>query len=292
MSGKEKCKIVIGVLASILFVFTFIEVVNLKKENKELVVRIDYLESKIQNERENISNIHQELTSKINAATSILENVYTKAVYEDQKMYIDVFFEPKELREGEKVFVKANTLSESQKIEAVRTESGEYSARIEVKLDGDARVTVLFEGDNSTRQQSLEPININEMFAFGVESHWGAGVDWMDAEEQEITITMTPQSEVSKNFNIKPDEIELIIVDWNGKEVGREQVKKVSLDSYGDIYRCKLGEYFGKEGGYNTILEMTTEEGIKYSSNIGGFDIYENGDIEYRTNSDVIFPKW
>lgn len=292
MREKENFRIVLGVLASILFVFTFIEVANLKKENKELVERIDYLENRIQNERENISNIHQELISKIDAATSILENVYTKAVYEDQKMYIDVLFEPKELREGEKVFVKAATSSWSGKIEALKTESEGYSARVEVKLDGDVRVTVLFEGDNSTRQQSLEPININEMFAFGVESHWGAGVDWMDAEEQEITITITPQSEVSKNFNIKPDEIELIIVDWNGKEVGREQVKKVSLDSYGDIYRCKLGEYFGQEGGYNTILEMTTEEGIKYSSNVGGFDIYENKDIEYRINSDVIFPKW
>lgn len=292
MLGKEKLKIVLGVSVSILFIFTFIEVTKLKKEKHDLIVRLDYLEKRLQSERENISNIQQEFTNKINEATSILDDVHTKAVYEDQKMYIDVFFEPKELRNGEKVFVKFETSNGSGKIEALKNETEDYFARIEVKLDNEARITVIFETDNSSRQQSLEPININEMFAFGVESHWGAGVDWMDAEEQEITITVTPQSETSKNFNIKPEKVELIILDWNGKEVGREQVKKVSLDSYGDIYRCKLGEYFGQEGGYNTVFEMTTEEGIKYSSNVGGFDIYENEDIEYRTNAEVIYPKW
>lgn len=296
MGKIEKLKIVLGISVSVLFIFGFIEVAQLKKANEELAAKIEYLENRVQNDSTNISsqinNIQQELTNKINEATSILTNVSTKAVYENQKMYIDVYFEPKDILEGEQVFVKGETSSGSEKVEASKIEPGKYSARLEVKLNNEAKITVLFQTDTSTRQQSLESININDMFAFGIESHWGAGKDWMDAEENEMTITITPQSDTSKKLDIKSNMVELIVFDWNGVEVGRELMKKVNLDTYGYIYRSKLAKYFEKEGGYNIVLEMTTEEGIKYSSRVGGFDIYENGDVEYRTASEVIYPMW
>lgn len=296
MGKFEKLKIVLGTFVSVLFIFEFIKVAELKRKNEELAVRIEYLESKVQNDSLSISNqinnIQQELTNKINEATSILANVSTKAIYENQKMYIDIYIEPKEVLEGEQVFVKGETSSGIEKVEASILETGKYYARLETKLNNEARITVLLETETSIRQQSLEPININDMFAFGIESHWGADKDWMDAEENEMTITVTPQNDISKNFNINSDKVELVVFDWNGKEVGRELMKKVNIDTYGWIYRSKLANYFGKEGGYNTVFEMTTEEGIKYSSRVGGFDIYENGDVEYRTASDVIYPVW
>ena len=296
MGKFEKMKIVLGILVSVLFIFSFMEVAQLKKENEGLTARIEYLESEIQNDSLSISNqinnIQQEFSRKINEATSILANVSTKVIYENQKMYVDVYFEPKEVLEGEEIFVKGETSSGSEKVEASMLETGKYYARIEVKLSSEARITVLFQTDNSVRQQTLEPININEVLAFGIESHWGAGKYWMDAEENEMTITITPQNDINKNFNINPDKAEIVVLDWNGKEVGRELMKKVNIDTYGEIYRSKLANYFGKEGGYNIVFEMMTEEGIKYSSRVGGFDIYENGDVEYRTASDVIYPMW
>lgn len=296
MGKFEKLKIVLGTFVSVLFIFSFMEVAQLKKKNEGLTARIEYLESEMQNDSLSISNqinnIQQEFSKKINEATSILANVSTKAIYENQKMYVDVYFEPKEVLEGEQILVKRETSSGGEKVETSMLETGKYYARLEVELSSEARITVLFQTDNSVRQQTLEPININEVFAFGIESHWGAGKDWMDAEENEMTITITPQNDTNKNFNINPDKVEIVVLDWNGKEVGRESMKKVNMDTYGEIYRSKLANYFGKEGGYNIVFEMMTEEGIKYSSRVGGFDIYENGDIEYRTASDVIYPMW
>ncbi|GEM_PF-4749245 len=302
VDGRLKTVLSVGVIA--LLIINLSTTFSLKEENKDLKNSIDAINSNIRirdsNLSSEISDSHNKMSEKIDKGASLLSSGLASVKYENKKLFVTVSFEPKLIYKDEKIFVAIETGKGVENVEATTTDGIRYTAVLETDPCETINSTIIFEGQNTVKMEKIETVSVNEIFALGFESSWVEADANSPSDKNIIQVNLYPQGEPSNSSYQNSASVQLIIFDGTGTEVGREDIEDPNLYQLGLYpagYQADLSKYFEKEGFYQVIFELITEDGFRYSLEAGRYENLGNGKSSKGNtfggnNSQIIYPIW
>lgn len=297
----DKNKKTLAIIITTLMIINIWTTLSLKKHVKNLQNEVGRMHSNFSHEIRNsnmyIDDLRHELLNKMEKGESLLSSFETEVDYKNGKFEITVKVVPKEKGIDEIIFLSLD----GEKKQATSDDGSDYIATFEIPMSPKLTPTVLFEAPTGIRQEVLPEIYLDELFSLGYDSGWGIDNSENISSNKNkamFTFTVYPHDERSVSLLKGAPRATILIKDnITDTEVGCEEMKLLEKSSYDKelkaiSFEADLSRYLKKEGSYTVWVDMKTEDGISYRTEIASFDYNGNHSGTAGGSSGTLYPNW
>lgn len=297
---KENRTFTIAIAAFMMI--SLFNIFSMKNQMNHLEREISRLNNRYHEEsrdtRYEISTLRDDLLDKIQKGESMFTSHEIDAKYHNGKVIYTVDIIPKEKQGEEKIFV---SIGENKK-EAMDTNGSSYIATFEMEPSSEIKPLVTMESPTGFRQEILPITYLDELFGLKYDAIWGNNGGDSQDEKGIFSISLYGNENTASLFRGEPKATAVVIDRSSDLEIDRIQMDIEGNDSREDEPRTiqfngDLSAHIEREGSYEVVLELETEDGLEYRESIAAYRNQKTGSLSSESMSSsgasgMIYPVW